>query len=78
MMMTIFEFACGRCGVQRRVRLFDGTLVCLNCRLRRQVFTESELVRLTMYRAAVRAGLYSDDLRLTPLACDRVPAAGCG
>jgi hypothetical protein len=48
----------------------ERTYLCFNCRFRTDSpgghvkFSDSELARLTMYRAAIRAGLYSDDVHV--------------
>jgi hypothetical protein len=71
---TIQERACPRCAIRRTVRI-AGASFCHNCRLQwsgvsgaafvprpesAYLFTASEEARLVMYRAAVRAGFYSD------------------
>jgi hypothetical protein len=68
---------CPRCSNLRTVR-FSSNSYCFNCRLlwsgdsfidgadepaASYPFTESELVRLRVYRAAVRAGFYTERLR---------------
>lgn len=71
--MMIEERRCPRCSIRRTVRLGTWGSVCLNCRLpldaaargpiaapATQVFTAAELVRLEIYRNAIRAGLYTD------------------
>ena len=67
--MTIQHQPCPRCHIRRTVRVY-GSNYCFNCRYQwasvaRSVsvsypFTGRELERLTMYRNAVRAGIYSD------------------
>jgi hypothetical protein len=57
---------CPRCQNQRTAR-FGAVRFCFNCRSQPKVgariaypFTTAELARLHAYRAAIRAGLYSD------------------
>lgn len=59
---------CARCRNRRTVR-FGATSFCFNCRAHRDAwtdegypFTDTELARLHVYRAAVRAGFYTDRL----------------
>ena len=74
--ITIVEQACPRCAQPRTVRVgLSSTFVCFNCRqlwsgLQRESVSEAapfdypfigtELRRLHVHRAAVRAGFYTD------------------
>jgi hypothetical protein len=56
------------CDNRRRMLWDERTYLCFKCRFRTDSpggyvkFSDFELARLTMYRAAVRAGLYSDEV----------------
>jgi hypothetical protein len=71
---TIQERPCPRCAIRRTVRL-AGSSFCHNCHLHwygasgaaclprakpADTFSAQETARLTIYRAAVRAGFYND------------------
>jgi hypothetical protein len=65
----IQDRACPRCANRRTVRLGQDKSVCFNCRYQWQAervpapgwaFTDVEQARLAIYRAAVRAGFYTD------------------
>jgi hypothetical protein len=74
--MTIQEQRCPRCGIKRTVWLGEWGSFCFNCRLRSgdrhevarpaappppsPCLSPAGLARLATYRAAVRAGFYSD------------------
>jgi hypothetical protein len=76
--MMIEESRCPRCGIRRRARFVPWGRYCYNCRLTLPLtappaahvylFTEAERLRLEWYRAAIRAGLYSDWRTWTPAA----------
>jgi hypothetical protein len=69
----IQEHPCPRCAIQRTVSIASASF-CFNCRLHwgkalgaseprlepQYTFTTAETARLTIYRAAVHAGFYSD------------------
>ena len=71
---VIEERACPRCQILRMAR-FGRTLFCFNCRWPSDAptsattlsanykFTIEELARLRTYRAAIRQGFYTDELR---------------
>jgi hypothetical protein len=65
------RWPCPRCGYQRRMLWGARTYVCFNCRFQTDSpdghvqFSDAELARLTMYRAAVHAGVYSDEVKPT-------------
>ena len=69
---------CPRCGNRPTLLLYDRSSLCMNCRLHWRpgsvgksqakvplgyVFSSKELSRLRVYRAAVVAGYYSDEIR---------------
>ena len=71
---TIQEHPCPRCAIPRTVRAATVSL-CFNCGLQwgevsdasreprldpAYTFTAAERARLTMYRAAIQAGVYTD------------------
>ena len=71
---TIQERPCPRCAIRRTVRIARASF-CFNCRLHwdgqwgqrsaapvepRYAFSAAEITRLKIYRAAVRAGFYTD------------------
>jgi hypothetical protein len=69
----IEQRVCPRCGIRRTLRqLRSTTAVCFNCHHQwdafspeteaevANAFTAEEYVRLAAYRAAVRAGFYTD------------------
>jgi hypothetical protein len=67
----IQDRACPRCANRRTVRLGQGSSLCFNCRYHWDPepvelmpagwsFDAAERSRLVIYRAAVRAGFYSD------------------
>ena len=71
--ITILEQPCPHCANRRIVRLGRSSeLFCFNCRRRwdssefevnnsyGHPFTEAELARLRIYRAAIRGGFYND------------------
>jgi hypothetical protein len=64
------RWPCAACQNKRTVRLGDNVEHCFNCgsqwpRVRvRLAFSDSELRRLAVYRRAVRAGFYMDELRV--------------
>jgi hypothetical protein len=70
MRMQIEErWPCPRCGNRRRMLWRQRTYYCFNCRFETAStdwephrFTDAELARLTLYRSAVLAGLYSDGM----------------
>jgi len=79
---TIQERPCPRCAIRRTVRIARASF-CFNCRLHwgrvsgaafeprpepAYVFTAAETLRLEMYRAAVRAGFYTDLVRASAIA----------
>ena len=61
---------CPRCAIKRTARVDAGWFICFNCRLQwgehaptpaaARLFGATERARLEAYRAAVRAGLFSD------------------
>ena len=55
---------CPRCAIRRTVRLREGRSFCFNCRFQwhpaAYQFAPADRARLEVYRAAVRAGFYSD------------------
>jgi hypothetical protein len=71
---VIEERVCPRCQILRTVR-FGRTLFCFNCRWSSEAatvapapsdsyaFSPEDLARLRVYRAAVRHGFYTDELR---------------
>jgi hypothetical protein len=60
--MTIEErWPSPHCGNRRRVRWGQNEYFCFNCNWQTP-FTEGELARLKVYRAAVNAGVYSDEI----------------
>jgi hypothetical protein len=68
-MFTVQPTACLRCGQRPVARLNAIELLCFHCRFVQPVpdaldypFTPRELQRLAVYRAAVKAGFYSDVL----------------
>jgi hypothetical protein len=62
------RWPCPRCGNRRRMLWGVRTYFCFNCPYQTDSpdvnvkFSGAELARLTMYRAAVRAGIYSDEV----------------
>jgi hypothetical protein len=71
---TLQEHPCPRCAIRRTVRIASASF-CFNCRLHwgsqwdkgldatvepPYTFTAAETARLTIYRAAIQAGFYSD------------------
>ena len=71
---TIQEHPCPRCAIRRTVRIARASF-CFNCKLHwgdqpglasaavpepAYAFTVAETERLMIYRAAVRAGFYTD------------------
>jgi hypothetical protein len=75
-MAIIEEIACPHCGHSRSVRLNEKHYICWYCRFRWRVsdgtpvsmttypfpFTHAEMTRLELYRAAIAAGCYTDDV----------------
>jgi hypothetical protein len=66
-MFTVQPTSCLRCGQRPVARLNARELLCFHCRLVQPAlngleypFTLYELTRLAVYRAAVKAGFYSD------------------
>ena len=71
---VIEERTCPRCQIPRTAR-FGRTVFCFNCRWSSDPataastlptnyeFTAEELARLRTYRAAIRNGFYTDELR---------------
>jgi hypothetical protein len=64
--LTIKEAPCPRCANKRTASLGTHGSICFNCRHRWELessypFTVKEFARLESYRAAVRAGFYSDE-----------------
>jgi hypothetical protein len=72
---TIQERPCPRCNIRRTASIANASF-CFNCRLQwgkalgaseprpepPYTFTAAETARLTIYRAAIRAGFYSDQV----------------
>jgi hypothetical protein len=64
--LRILHETCPRCANRRTVLIGTRTAFCFNCRSQlgpfvpEYPFTARELVRLRWYRAAVRAGFYTD------------------
>jgi hypothetical protein len=67
------RWPCARCQNKRTVHLGPAAQVCFNCgytspSLRhplnppRDLFSDAEVLRLMIYRRAVRAGFYTDQL----------------
>jgi len=66
-MFIVQTTSCLRCGQRRVARLNARAVLCFHCRLVQPAlngleypFTSRELQRLAVYRAAVKAGFYSD------------------
>jgi hypothetical protein len=65
---VIQERSCPRCAIRRTVRLGRGLALCFNCRYHwdahplppAEQFDAAARARLVSYRAAVRAGFYTD------------------
>jgi len=76
---TIQERPCPRCAIRRTASIASASF-CFNCRLHwgkalgvsesrlepPYPFTAAETARLTIYRAAVQAGFYSDQSETRP------------
>jgi hypothetical protein len=65
--LTIKEAPCPRCANKRTASMGTPGSICFNCRHKWEpatvfAFTADELARLKIYRAAVRAGFYFDNL----------------
>ena len=66
--LTIKEAPCPRCANKRTASMGAHGSICFNCRHKWEPnsshfeFTATERARLAIYRAAVRAGFYSDKL----------------
>jgi hypothetical protein len=66
--LTIKEAPCPRCANKRTASMGSHGSICFNCRHKWEPtrtyagFTAPELARLEIYRAAVRAGFYTDRL----------------
>ena len=67
------RWPCPRCGNRRTLTWARGRYHCFNCKHQwtlaagrsvaaAHVFTSDQLARLTIYREAVRAGFYTDEL----------------
>ena len=66
-MFSIQSTPCLRCGQRPVAQVTSTELLCFNCRFVQPApdaleypFTKRELQRLAIYRAAMRAGFYSD------------------
>jgi hypothetical protein len=64
------RWRCPGCGNRRRLVWDKHTYHCLNCQIKTgpaewqpASFTAAQLARLAVYQGAVKAGVYSDELR---------------
>jgi hypothetical protein len=69
------RWPCAACQNKRTVRFGDNREHCFNCGSQwprvptRLVFSEAELRRLVVYRRAIRAGFYTDELHVKYAGC---------
>ena len=72
------RWPCAACHNKRTIRWGEEVVHCFNCRYQwprlkpkrepplAEIFSAAELRRLIAYRGAVRAGLFTDELRIMP------------
>jgi hypothetical protein len=83
--VTIQEHPCPRCAIRRTASIASASF-CFNCRLHwgtawgareprlepPYAFTAAETARLTVYRAAIHAGFYSDQFETRPRRASKI------